>query len=175
MKSSAKKGEEFELEVRKIIEGVVAKAKAEFRVEVVSHPHLIGFSAEWQPDLVLMARSLLYASECSLELAIVECKYVGDTTSEGTYWSQMSRAYMSLNDLRLVYRETLSFFLAVNRQSKSKNRDYPKMFRNIGVKLVNIKVSEERLEFENDINRLLEETTLEEQEKKLNRIWKKYG
>jgi hypothetical protein len=49
------------------------------------------------------------------------------------------------------------------------------MFRNIGVKLVNIKVSEERLEFENNINRLLEEITLEEQEKKLIRIWKKYG
>ena len=174
MKSSAKKGEEFELEVRRIIEGIIAKAKAEFRAEVMSRPRLIGFSAEWQPDLVLMARSLLYPSERSLELAIVECKYVGEAASEGTYWSQMSRAYMSLNDLRHVYREDLSFYLAVNRYSKGKKRDYPKIFRNIGVKLVNINVPEECVEFENNIEQLLEETTFEEQEKKLKRIWEEY-
>lgn len=39
----------------------------------------------------------------------------------------MSRAYMSLNDLRLVYREDLSFYLAVNRNSKGKKRDYSKI------------------------------------------------
>lgn len=175
MKSSAKKGEEFEREVRRIIEGVIAKTKAEFRAEVVSHPRLTGLSAEWWPDLVLMAASLLdVPSERSLELSIVECKYVGEAASEGTYWSQMSRAYMSLNDLRRVYREGLSFYLAVNRYSKNKKRDYSKIFRNIGVKLLNIGVSEERVEFENNIKRLLEETTFKEQEKKLKRIWQEY-
>ena len=174
MKSSAKKGEEFELEVRRIIEGVIAKAKAEFRAEVMSHPRLTGLSAEWQPDLVLMATSLLYPSERSLELAIVECKYAGEAASEGTYWSQMSRAYMSLNDIRHIYREGLSFYLAVNRYSKSKKRDYSKIFRNIGVKLLNINVPEERVKFENKIKRLLEETTFEEQEKKLKRVWEEY-
>lgn len=174
MKSSTKKGEEFELEVKRIIEGVVAKAKAESRAKVVSHPRLIGLSAEWQPDLVLMATSLLYPSERSLELAIVECKYVGEVASEGTYWSQMSRAYMSLNDLRLVYREGLSLYLVVNRYSKGMKRDYSKIFRNIGVKLLNINVPEERVKFENNIKRLLEETTFEEQKKKLKRIWEEY-
>jgi len=90
MKSSAKKGEEFEREIRRIIEGVIAKTKAEFRAEVASHPRLIGLSAEWWPDLVLMAASLLdVPSERSLELSIVECKHVGEAASEGTYWSQM--------------------------------------------------------------------------------------
>lgn len=175
MKSSVKKGEAFELEVRRIIEGVIAKTKAEFRAEVVSHPRLIGLSAEWWPDLVLMAASLLdVPSERSLELAIVECKYVGEAAKRGTYWSQMSRAYMSLNDLRRVYREGLSFYLAVNRYSKSKKRDYSGIFRNIGVKLLNINVPGERVEFENNIKRLLEETIFEEQEKKLKRIWEEY-
>ena len=174
MKSSVQKGEEFELEVKRIIEGVIAKAKAEFRAEVVSHPLLIGFSAEWQPDLVLMAESLLYPSERSLELAIVECKYIGETAREGTYWTQMSRAYMSLNDLRHVYREDLSFYLAVNRYSKGMKRDYSKIFRNIGVNLLNINVPEECVEFENNIKRLLEGTTFKEQEKKLKRVWEEY-
>jgi len=81
---------------------------------------------------------------------------------------------MSLNDLRHVYRESLTFYLAVNRYNKSKKRDYSKIFRNIGVKLLNINVPGERVEFENNIKRLLEETTFEEQEKKLKRIWKEY-
>jgi hypothetical protein len=174
MKTSARKGEEFELKVRRIIESVIAKVKAEFRAEVLSHPRLTGFSAEWQPDLVLTATSLLYPSKHSLELAVVECKYADETASEGTYWSQMSRAYMSLNDLRQIYRKSLRFYLAVNRSSKSKKRDYSNIFRNIGVKLQNISVPEDRVELQNDIKRLLRETTFEEQEKKLRSIWEEY-
>jgi len=124
MKNSSGRGKEFEIEVKRIVEGVIAEAKAEFRVEVVSHPRLMGLSAEWQPDLVLMASHLLdKLSEFSLELAIVECKYIDEVASEGTYWSQMSRAYMSLNDLRHAERENLYFYLVVNRYCKSMKRD----------------------------------------------------
>ena len=174
MESSHKKGREFELEVKRIIEDVIAKAKAEFRAEVISHPSLMGFSAEWKPDLVLKASLLLDSLKPSLELAIVECKYISDSSKEGTYWSEMSRAYMSLNDLRLVYREDLSFYLAVNRYSAGMKRDYSKVFRNIGVRLVNINIAQERLEFESNLNRLLEDTTYDEQLKKLKHIFEKY-
>lgn len=171
MDSSHKKGRAFELEVKRIIEDVIAKTKAEFRAEVISHKRLIGFSAEWYPDLVLMTSLLLDSLKRSLELAIVECKYIADSSSEGTYWSEMSRAYMSLNDLRLVYREGLSFYLAVNRNSKGMKRDYSKIFGNIGVKLVNINIPEERSEFESNIKQLLEETTYDEQAKKLEHVF----
>lgn len=76
MKSSIKKGEEFELLIKKIIDGVIARTKAEFRVEVLRYPRLMGFSTEWDPDLVLIARSLLHPSGHSLELTVFECKYV---------------------------------------------------------------------------------------------------
>jgi len=78
---------------------------------------------------------------------------------------------MSLNDLRLVYREGLSFYLAVNRNSKGMKRDYSKIFGNIGVKLVNINIPEERSEFKSNIKRLLEETTYDKQAKKLEHIF----
>lgn len=170
MSGSVKKGHEFELLVKKIIEGVIVRAKADFRAEVLWHPKLKGFSAEWDPDLVLMAESLLYPSERSLELAVFECKYVGEAASRGTYWTQMSRGYMSLNDLRLSYREHLEFYLVVNRYSKSKKRDYPEIFKNIGVKMVNINDPKGRDEFEKDIQQLLEETTFEKQAERLRRI-----
>jgi hypothetical protein len=171
MDRSHKKGDEFELEVKRTIEGVIAKTKTESRAEVFSRKQLKGFSAEWYPDLVLMTSLLLDSLKPSLELAIVECKYIADLSSEGTYWTEMSRAYMSLNDLRLVYREGLSFYLAVNRNSKGKKRDYSKIFGNIGVKLVNINIPEERSEFESNIKRLLEEATYDEQAKKLGHIF----
>lgn len=174
MKSSVKKGHEFELLVKKIIDGVIPRAKAKFRAEVLRQPRLKGFSTEWDPDLVLMATSLLYPSERSLELAVFECKYVGEATSEGTYWSQMSRGYMSLNDLRLGYREHLQFYLVVNRYSKSKKRDYPEIFRNIGVKMVNINDPKGRAEFKKEVQQLLEETTFEKQAEELRRIWEEW-
>ena len=117
-----------------------------------------------------MANPLFDSSKPSLELAIVEYKCI-ESPTEGTYWSEMSRAYMSLNDLRLVYREDLSFYLVVNRNSKGKKRDYSEIFGNIGVKLVNINIPEERSEFESNIKRLLEETTFDEQAKKLGHIF----
>lgn len=169
MESSVKKGHEFELLVKKIIDGIIARTKTEFRAEVLRHPRLEGFSSEWDPDLVLMARSLLYPSKRSLELAVFECKYTGEVASEGTFWSQMSRGYMSLNDLRLVYREDL-FYLMVNRYNKSKKRDYPEIFRNIGVRMVNINNPKERAEFEKDIQQMLEETTFDKQAEKLRRV-----
>ena len=174
MNISHKKGREFELEVKRIIENVIDKAKAEFRAEVIKNKPLTGFSAEWKPDLVLMASLLLDSLKPSLELAIVECKYVDDSSHEGTYWTEMSRAYMSLNDLHLGYRENLSFYLAVNRNSKGKTRDYSKIFGNIGVKLVNVNMPEERAEFENSIKWLLEETTYDEQLKKLKHVFEKH-
>lgn len=173
MKSSVKKGHEFELLVNEVIDGVIVRAEAEFRAEVLRQPRLMGFSTEWMPDLVLMVEPLLHPSERSLELAVFECKYVSETASEGTYWSEMSRGYMSLNDLRLIYREHLKFYLIVNRYSKSKKRDYPKIFKNIGVKMVNINDPKGKVEFERDVKQLLEETTFEKQAEKLKRIWQK--
>lgn len=166
MDSSHEKGRVFELEVKRIIENVVAKTKAESRVKVVSHICLSGLSAKWYPDLVLMANLVFDSLKPSLELAIVECKCI-DSPTEGTYWSEMSRAYMSLNDLRLANRQPVNIYLAVNRHSKSKRRDYSEIFGNIGVKLVNMSVPEERLEFEGEIERLLEKSTYEEQLKTL--------
>ena len=171
MNGSVKKGHKFELLVKKIIDGVIARAKAEFRAEVLRQPRLRGFSTEWKPDLVLIARSLLYPSERSLELAVFECKYIDAAAKEGTYWSQMSRGYMSLNDLRLVYREDLQFYLLANRHSTSRKRDYPEIFRNIDVKMVNINDPKGRAEFEKDVQQLLEEATFEKQATKLRRIW----
>jgi hypothetical protein len=171
MDNSHKKGKEFELKIKRIIEDVISKAKAEFRAQVISHQPLMGFSTEWRPDLVLMTSHLLDSLKPSLELAIVECKYIDDLSSEGTYWTEMSRAYMSLNDLRLAYRQHLSFYLAVNRNSKGRTRDYSKIFGNISVKLVNINIPEERSEFESDMKQLLEETTYDEQAKKLEHIF----
>jgi hypothetical protein len=173
MDSSHKKGRAFEAEVKRIIEDVISKTKAEFRAKVISHKRLMGLSTEWYPDLVLTANLLFDSSKPSLELAIVECKCI-DSPTEGTYWSEMSRAYMSLNDLRLVYREDVSFYLAVNRNSKSKKRDYSGIFGNIGVKLVNINIPEERSEFESKIERLLEDSTYDSQLKKLKPIFEKY-
>jgi hypothetical protein len=173
MDSSHKKGRAFELEVKRIIEDVIAKTKAEFRAEVISHKRLMGLSTEWYPDLVLMASLLFDSFKPSLELAIVECKCI-ESPTEGTYWSEMSRAYMSLNDLRLVYRENLSFYLAVNRNSKGKKRNYSEIFGNIGVKLVNINIPEERSEFESKIERLLEESTYDKQLEKLKPFFEKY-
>ena len=179
MGNSHEKGKKFELEVKRIMQDMIAKAKAEHRLRVASRPSLMGVSAEWQPDLVLMAGLLLDPSNPSLELAIVECKYVSERSKqerskEGTYWTEMSRAYMSLNDLRLANREGTNFFLVVNRQGESKERDYSKIFRNIGVKLVRINIPEERVEFESDINRLLEETTYNEQAKKLKHVFEQH-
>ena len=45
MDNSHKKGRTFELEVKRIIEDVIAKTKAEFRTEVISHKLLMGLSA----------------------------------------------------------------------------------------------------------------------------------
>ena len=57
----------------------------------------------------------------------------------------------------------MSFYLAVNRNSK---RDYSSIFKNVGVKLVNINIPEELSEFKSNIKRLLEENTFDEQLKK---------
>jgi hypothetical protein len=171
MDISHEKGNKFEVEVETIIRDVVtrikAQLKAEFRAEVIPHPRLMGACAEWRPDLALMASSLFDSMNPSLELAIIECKYVDDSSSEGTYWTQMSRAYMTLNDLRLAGRESLAFYLTVNRHNAGMRRDYSEIFRGIGTKLVNIHVLQERVRFESDMKRLLEESTWEQQTKKL--------
>jgi len=163
MDSSHTKGREFEFGVGRIMEEAIAENKDEFRSEVIRHKPLMGRSVEWKPDIVLVTSRLLDSFlKPSLELAVVECKYIDDLSSEGTYWSQMSRAYLSLNDLRLA-NETSSFYLAVNRNSK---RDYSSIFKNVGVKLVNINIPEELSEFKSNIKRLLEENTFDEQLKK---------
>jgi len=135
----------------------------------------MGFSAEWRPDQTLMTRRLLYPSlDPSLELAIIECKFISDSSSEGTYWTEMSRAYMSLNDLRIA-NPHLSFYLAVNRNSKNRTRDYSKIFQNIGVKFVNINNPEERSSFKKSLELILEQSNSDKQAKRAKNFFKKYG
>ena len=87
------------------MEEVIAENKDEFKSEVIRHKPLMGRSVEWKPDIVLVTSRLLDSFlKPSLELAVVECKYIDDLSSEGTYWSQMSRAYLSLNDLALLMK-----------------------------------------------------------------------
>jgi hypothetical protein len=165
------KGHALESKVETLLLKAIVSAEAEDRAEVISHPSLTGKSAQWHPDLVMKVHSLFDPlEERSLELAIVECKFIDETGSEGTYWSQMSRAYMSLNDLRLANREGLSFILVVNRLSKGFRRDYSEVFRNIGVKLVNINDSQDCLDLENELKNLLAKSTFDEQIRKLKEL-----
>jgi hypothetical protein len=112
MGESHKRGREFESQINQLIQGIIVSVGAEDRAAVSNHQRLMGKSTKWYPDLVLRAHSLFEPLEArSLELAIIECKYIDETASKGTYWSQMSRAYMSLNDMRLA-DEISNFYLA---------------------------------------------------------------
>lgn len=170
MSESHKKGNDLEFRVTELIEGIIVSVGA--KAEVVNHPLVIGKSTRWHPDLVLKAHALLDPLEGrSLELAIIECKYIDEASSEGTYWSQMSRAYMSLNDMRLA-DITSNFYLVVTKRS---GRNYSDVFKNIGVKLVNVNVQEELSEFKSSLRQLLEENSFDEQLEKLKQSLQEHG
>jgi hypothetical protein len=169
---SHKKGQEFELEVNQLIQDIIVSVGAQDRAKIVYHPLIMGKSTKWYPDLVLNVHSLFEPFESkSLELAIIECKYIDEASSEGTYWSQMSRAYMSLNDLRLV-NETSSFFLAVNKGS---NRNYTDIFGNIGIKLVNVNMPDELSEFKSSLRHLIEKNSLDIQLQSFKQLLKEHS
>ncbi len=172
MGESHKRGQEFELKVNQLIKDIILSVGAQDRAEVVYHPFVMGKSTKWYPDLVLRAHALFDPFESkSLILAVIECKSTDEKASEGTYWSQMSRAYMSLNDLGFV-NETTRFFLAVNKGSR---RNYAEIFSNIGVKIVNVNMPDELSELEGSLRHLLEESSLDRQLQKFKQLLKEHS
>ena len=172
MGESHKRGNDLELRVSELIKGILVSVGDEDRAEIVYHPLVIGKSTKWYPDLFLKAHALFDPpEERSLDLAIIECKYIDEASSEGTYWSQMSRAYMSLNDMRLA-DITSNFYLVV---TKSSRRNYLDVFKNIGVKLVNVNVQEELSEFMSSLRQLLEENSWDRQLQKFKLLLQEHG
>lgn len=170
MDESHEKGHALESQVSELIQGIIALVGAEDRAEVVYHQPVMGKSTVWKPDLVLRTHALLEPlEEKSMELAVIECKYIDEAASEGTYWSQMSRAYMSLNDMRLANIAS-NFYLVVNKVNKSSKRSYSVIFKNIGVKLVNINSQEDISGFKSSVEQLIKESTIENQIQKLKQL-----
>lgn len=99
--SGAEKGRKFQAEVQDFVEEVVGENPD---VKVLSELSLPGLSAPWRADIVVVGRSVfdsVLTGEFSIYLAIISCKRVKKGANPATYWTEMSRAYMELNDLKL--------------------------------------------------------------------------
>lgn len=154
--SGAEKGRKFEAKVREFVEDVVGENPD---VEVLSEPSLPGSSAQWTPDIVVVGRSVL-TGEFAMYLAIISCKRVKEGANPATYWTEMSRAYMELNDLKLNSELGIpKFFMVVNRHRMKGETDknYPILFKNIGVELINFNEDAELDEFGKQLRQLLRE------------------
>lgn len=166
-------GKQLEDEAKKIIEKVIA---GRLGVKVFQNLQLQGCSGNWhRPDIVLAAELLLYPGQYSFYLATIECKNTGEGVKPRTYWSNMSRAYMELNDLRFNF-STSEFFLVVNRyptEHESPKFDYPSLFEKIGVKMININDPKERAYFEEQIQTLLKKGSRQEQTRLLEELFRK--
>lgn len=104
------------------------------------------------------------SGEYSIYVAIIECKYIGEKSSLGVYWTAMSRAYMELNDLRMN-PELLQpkFYLVVNRHRRGGLRSYPEIFKSIGVEMINFYDPDECARFEEQLRLMLKDVSFEEQ------------
>lgn len=112
----------------------------------------------------------MFTGEFSIYLAIVSCKKVKEGAASPTYWSEMSRTYMELNDLKINSElGNPKFFLVVNRYCmKGENdKNYPVLFKNIGVQMVNFYNDDERGKFADQLRQQLLEANPSEQIKKL--------
>lgn len=152
--SDAEKGRKFEAEVQRFVEEVVGENPD---IKVRSRLSLPGLSARWTSDIVILGRSLL-TNEFTMCLVIISCKRVKEGAAPSTYWTEMTRAYMELNDLKLN-SELLNprFFMVVNRQCMKgeTHKNYPILFKNIGVELINFNDDAELDEFGKQLRGLL--------------------
>lgn len=111
---SSSDGNRLENEVRKVIEDIIAEKYKFFAPRVLRKPKVPGLSSIWEPDIVVVAESII-SGEYSIYVAIIECKYIGEKSSPGIYWDAMSRSYMELNDLRMNPElRGPKFYLVVN-------------------------------------------------------------
>lgn len=175
--SDAEKGRKFQAEVREFVEEVVGENPD---VTVLSEPSLHGLSAQWTPDIIVVGRSVFTDSvltdEFSIYLAIISCKRVKEGAHPATYWSAMSRDYMELNDLKLNSELGIpKFFMVVNRHRMKgeTNKNYPTLFKNIGVELINFYDDEELERFAEQLRQLVRENTPLEHIKKLEETLKR--
>jgi hypothetical protein len=170
--NDAQKGRNFQSEVRRFVKEIVGE---NHNVEVRSEFPLQGLSAQWKLDIVVVGK-LIFTGEFSTYLAIVSCKHVKENPkNKATYWTEMSRTYMELNDLQL--NSELSkpkFFLVVNRHCMKGevDKNYPALFKNIGVEMINFNDHEERKTFAKHLQQLLSEANPSEQIKKFEKAVK---
>jgi len=166
--SDAEKGRKFQAEVQDFVEEVVGENPD---VEVLSGLQVQGLSYRWTTDIVIVGRSVL-TNEFSMYLAIISCKRIKGGVASSTYWTEMSRAYMELNDLKLNSGlGSPKFFMVVNRHRirGETDKNYPLLFKNIGVELINFNDDAELETFAEQLHQLLRETIPLEQIKKLER------
>jgi len=169
---SSTEGRQLENEVKKKIEDVIADRMG---VKILQEHKILGLSAQWKVDIAVAAELLLYPGEYSLYLAIIECKNIGDVGHPYTYHTHMCRAYTELNDLRLNSKlGAPKFYLMVNRfpSEHEVKKNYHELFKNIGVKMINIHDPSEQTEFEGEMHSMLRKSTFEEQARKLEELCK---
>jgi len=145
----------------------------------LSELSLPGLSALWRADIVVVGRSVfdsVLTGEFSMYLAIINCKRVKEGAAPATYWTEMSRAYMELNDFKLNSDLGIpKFFMVVNRHTMKgeMNKNYPVLFNNIGVDLINFYENEDCERFAELLRQLLREVTPLKQIKKLEDVLKR--
>jgi hypothetical protein len=164
--TDAEKGRKFQAEVRRFIEEVVGENPD---VNILSEAQVQGLSASWRLDILVVGRSVL-TDEFSMYLAIINCKHVKEGAKPATYWTEMSRAYMELNDVKLNSElGDPKFFMVVNRHcvKGETDKNYPALFKNIGVELINFNSGAELDDFRKQLHQLLRENTPLEQIKKI--------
>jgi hypothetical protein len=144
---AAEKGRRFQAEVKKFVEEVIGE---NLNVKVVSEQPVQGIShPSWEVDIAVMGK-LLGTNGFSMYLAVISCKHVKESVNPATYWTEMSRTYMELNDLKLNSELcNPKFFLVVNRYcvKGEMDKNYPLLFKNIGVEMINFNNSIEREKF----------------------------
>jgi len=171
--SDAEKGRKFQDDVQEFVEEVVGENPD---IKVLSNTQVPGLSYHWEADVVVVGRSVL-TNEFSMYLAIINCKRVKEGAASSTYWTEMSRAYMELNDLQLnLELGNPKFFLVVNRHRMKGETDknYPVLFKNIGVETINFTNDEELETFAEQLRQLLSEAIPLEQIKRLEETFKEH-
>jgi hypothetical protein len=147
--NDAEKGNRFQKEVRDFVEKAISK-----RLTVaVPCQRLSGSSARWNVDIVVRKR-FTKNNTC---LAVISCKHVKEGANPATYWTEMSRTYMELNDLKLNSDlDTAKFYVVVNRHCMKGevDKNYPILFRNIGVSMINFHEDKDRRRFADELRKL---------------------
>lgn len=168
--NDAERGRRFQDEVRRFVEEVVGENPD---VKILSEQQLQGLSAQWKADIVVVGKSL-FTGEFSMYLVIIICKKVKENAASPTYWSEMSRTYMELNDIKLNSEMGNPKFFLVNRyrMKGETDKNYPVLFKNIGVEMMNFSDDEEFEKFAKQLRQQLSEVNPSEQIKRLEGIFK---